>query len=57
MSLEKKRKTLELGRVQQARAEIEFSIEEKQAEIERLKAHIEIQKETEAKIKKELETL
>jgi len=45
MSLEKKRKTLELSRVTLAKQEIEFRIEEMQEEILRLKSHVQIQDE------------
>lgn len=54
MSLDKKRKELELGRVIQARKELEFRIEERQEEIKRLLEHIQIQKDTETKLENEL---
>lgn len=43
MSLELKRQHLELIKVRAARAELEFKIEEKLDEIERIKAHIQTQ--------------
>lgn len=55
MSLEIKKKKLELARVQVARQELEFKIEEKLEEIERLKAAIEIQIKRESEISKDLE--
>lgn len=54
MSLEKKRKELELARVEIARRELEFKIEERLDEIERLKQHIDIQKKREQELKQEL---
>jgi hypothetical protein len=54
MSLDTKRKELELIKVAAARAEIEFKILEKQEEIERMKQHIETQLKHEAKLKDEL---
>lgn len=54
MTLEEKKKRLELRRVETARMELEFKIEEKMDEIDRLKKAIEIQTQTEEKLKKEL---
>lgn len=54
MSLDLKRKKLELMRVQTAKHELEFKIEERLEEIERLKAHIKVQQETEIKLIEEL---
>lgn len=54
MSLDIKRKKLELMRVQTSRHELEFKIEERLEEIERLKAHIKAQEETEARLTEEL---
>ena len=54
MSLDKKKKVLELKRVETARMELEFKIEERLEEIERLKQAIEIQKQTEEKLTKEI---
>jgi predicted RNase H-like nuclease (RuvC/YqgF family) len=54
MNLETKKKILELKRVETARMELELKIEERLEEIERLRAAIEIQKQTEEKLKKEL---
>ena len=55
--LETKRLKLELHKVQAARHELEFRIDERMDEIERIKGHIEIQiakeKELEEKIKQE----
>jgi hypothetical protein len=55
MSLEKKKKELELMRVTLARQEMELRIEERLDEIKRLKENIEIQLKTEEKIKQDLE--
>ncbi len=44
MSLDIKRKKLELSKVRIAREELEFRIEERLDEISRIKEHIEIQK-------------
>lgn len=55
MSLELKRKGLELIKVEAAKAELEFRIEEKLEEIERIKAHILVQIEHADKLRKELE--
>lgn len=52
--LDIKRRKLDLMRVQTARYELEFKIEERLEEIERLKEHIRIQQETEIKIQQEL---
>lgn len=54
MTLETKKKHLELKRVEMARMELELKIEERMDEIERLKVAIEVQKVTEEKLKKEL---
>lgn len=54
MSLDLKRKKLELMRVQTAKHELEFKIEERLEEIERLKAHIKVQEETETRLIEEL---
>ena len=55
MSLEKKRKELELSRVRMARQELEFRIEERMEEIARVRENIEVQKKREAELTKELE--
>lgn len=55
--LDVKRKKLELMRVQTARYELEFKIEEKQDEIKRLEDHIKIQLEKEASLLKELDNV
>lgn len=52
--LEKKRKQLELNRVRIAREELEFKIEERLDEVQRLKAHIEIQINKENELEQEL---
>lgn len=57
MSLERKRKEVELMRVECARKELELKIEERLDEIERIKSHIEVQKNTEQKLKQEIQTL
>lgn len=54
MTLEMKKKVLELKRVETARMELELKIEERLDEIERLKKAIEIQIVTEEKLKKEI---
>lgn len=53
-SLELKKKKLELSRVQVARQELEFKIEERLDEISRLKDHIEIQIKKESELTKEI---
>lgn len=57
MSLEIKRKELELMRVKTARHELEFKVDEKTEEINKLKEHIKIQLETEDRLEKEIEQL
>ena len=57
MSIELKRKKLELSRVQLAREEQEFKIDEKMEEISRLKAMIEIQKNKEQELTAEITAL
>ena len=57
MSLEIKKKEMELKRVIMAKEEHELRIEEKLEEIERIKAQIKIQDEFALKIKQELEVL
>lgn len=52
-----KRKQLELIKVSAARAELEFRIMEREEEIERIKANIEIQIKKEIELKKELDDL
>ena len=54
MSLERKKKEMELRRVETARMELELKIDERLEEIERLRDHIKIQLEKEDQIKKEL---
>lgn len=55
--LDIKRKELELLRVETARKELEFKIEERLDDISRLKGHIEIQLKKEAELKEELAKL
>lgn len=55
--LDKKRKEIELMRVQTARHEILFRIEERLDEIERLKEHVKIQEQAEEKLKLEISKL
>jgi peptidoglycan hydrolase CwlO-like protein len=52
--LELKKKELELERVKLAKKEMEFKIEERLEEIDRLKSHIEIQNQTIKKIEQEI---
>ena len=54
MSLDNKKKELELARVKLARQELEFKVEERQEEIERLKVNIEIQLKKEEELQKDL---
>jgi hypothetical protein len=54
MSLDKKKRELELARVRLARQEMEFKIEERLAEIDKLKEHIDIQKKREEDLNKEI---
>lgn len=57
MNLELKRKKLELARVQMARNELEFKIEEKLHEIERLKDAISAQENKEKELVQEISNL
>jgi len=57
MSLELKRKKLELQRVSVASEELKFKIEERLDEIEKLKKHIEIQENTIIKLIDEINKL
>jgi hypothetical protein len=57
MSIELKRKQLELSRVELARQEQEFKIEERMDEINRLKSMIEIQKNKEQELRAEVSAL
>lgn len=54
MSIEQKRKKLELSRVKLARQELELKIEERLDEVERLKQHIEIQLTKEKELEQEI---
>jgi hypothetical protein len=57
MSLDIKRKEIELMRVETARKELEFKIEERLDEIKRIEDHISIQLQKEEEIKKEIQNL
>ncbi len=57
MTLEMKRKKVELLRVSAAKADLELRIHERLEEIERLKEHIVKSEETEAKINQEIKEL
>lgn len=57
MSLEKKKKNLELSRVRLAREEMELKIQERMEEIERLEGFIKVQFEKEAELEQELQKL
>ena len=57
MSLELKKKQLELARVQIARQELEFKIDERLEDIERLKGHVEVQKQAEEKLQAEIQQI
>lgn len=57
MSLELSRKKLELMRVETARHELEFKIEERLDEIKRIQDHIKVQKEKEEQLKQEISKL
>jgi hypothetical protein len=54
MSLELKRKELEVVKVAARRAELEFTILEKEEEIKRIKDQIQVQLQHEAKLKEDL---
>lgn len=54
MSLELKRKELEVVKIAAARAELEYKILEKEDEIKRIKDQIQIQLKKEAELKEEL---
>lgn len=53
-ALEKMKKQAELARVKSAKLDLEVKIAERQEEIERLKAHIEIQTTKENELEQEL---
>lgn len=57
MSLELKKKELELQRAQLAKKELEFKVEERLEEVGRLKAHIILQEQKEIELKTELSKL
>lgn len=57
MSLELKKSELELMRVKTARMELEFKVDEKLEEIERMKTHIKIQEDKEAELSAKLTDL
>ena len=54
MTLDQKRKKLELMRVQTARHELEFRVEERLEDIKRLEEHIKIQVDKETQLMSEL---
>lgn len=54
MSLEKRKKEVELARVRTARMELELKIDEKLDEIEKLKQHVEIQIKKEKELENEI---
>ena len=56
-SLDVKRKQLELARVQMARTEMEFKVEERQEEINKLKEHIKGQEQKEQDLTLEIKSL
>jgi len=55
--LELKRKELELGRISQAKQELEFKIEESLDQIERIKQQIVMQEQREEQLKEELKQM
>lgn len=57
MSLDVKRKELELIKVGAAKAELEFKILERMEDIERIKVHIDVQIKKEEDLKAEIEKL
>lgn len=57
MSLDIKRKEMELARVRVARQEMELRIMERQEEIDRLEKNIDIQNQSELKLTNEIKTL
>jgi hypothetical protein len=57
MTLDLKKKKLELMRVQVAKCDLEYKIEERLDEIERLKSHVKIQEETEIRLTNELKQM
>lgn len=56
-SLEVKKKELELARVRIARQELEFKVDERLEDIERLRGHIQVQLDTELRIEEELKQI
>lgn len=54
MNLDDKKKKLELSRVKLAREEMEFRIEERLDEIEKLREHIKVQVAREAELEKDV---
>lgn len=57
MSLERKKKELELQRVKLAKMDMEFKIEERLEEIKKLKDHVSIQEDAINRIEEELKGL
>ena len=54
MSLEKKRKELDLKKIETAILELEFKIEERKADIARMLEHIKLQEERKQQVLKEI---
>lgn len=57
MSLERKKKELELQRVKLAKMDMEFKIEERLEEIKKLKDHVTLQDEAITRIEEEIRNL
>ena len=57
MSLERKKLELNLMKCQTARMELEYKIEERKADIQRIEDHIALQDVQEAKLKQELKDI
>lgn len=57
MSLEKKKTQVELMRVQTARMELEYKIEERKEEIRRMEEHIKIQIDKEVELNEKLKEM
>lgn len=57
MSLEKKKMQVELMRVQTARMELEYKIEERKDEIKRMMEHVRIQEEKEQELISKIQSL
>ena len=57
MNIDLKRKNLELERIKLGKLEMEFRIEERMQEVERLRENIKIQEDALAKIKAEIQQI